>query len=518
MKRWRKPEYKGEFPTLGWEVLEWTHTYLPSPADESGPLVLTDEQAQRVLRWFMLDPISGEFVYETLVLEEAKGSGKSPFAAVLALVEFAGPCLFDGWDAEGNPVAVPWGTGERPSPHSQIAAVSEDQTENTYGALYSMLMANDAKAADALGIDAGRTRLYLTGRPGRLEPVTASAGSREGQRVTDATKDETHLWTPRNGGVRLAKTINRNVAKMGGRSKETTNAPVLGENSVAEQRDPDNPDGRTLHYAHRPSNEPEPDWSDAQMREALAEVYGDAWWVDYERRIREIRDPAAAWSDSLQFWFNIRSPGANRAVDPRRWADLIAAQDVENGSDIGLGFEGVANAVVLRACTRTGYGFTLGAWVAPQGDLDWQPPREAVNEAVAGAFATYRVGRFLVNPANWRTEAEAWATSFGDKIVLAVERNQPTRMSRAVDRWLTSLRTKSHPHDGDEVVAAHVAASYLRKVLATDTEEEGRTMYVLERGGGSLPITGAVADVLALEACETSEWVAEKAFGMAWTS
>lgn len=517
MKRWRGPEHEGEYPTLGWQVIAWAEHYLPNPRDERQPFEFTDEQAQRVLRWFRIDPISGEFVSETLVLEEAKGSGKSPFAGVLALVDFAGPCLFDGWDADGEPIAVEWGTPGRIEPKFQIAAVSEDQTDNTYGALHSLLMANDAKAADALHIDAGLTRCFLTDRPGKLESVTSAAVSREGAPITGAVKDETHLWKPSNGGVRLSKAISRNLAKTGGRTIETTNAPVLGEKSVAEQRDPDKPGANVLHYAHRPTHEPDPEWSDDQMREALAEVYGpDAWWVDYERRIREIRDPAAGWADSLQFWFNIRSPGANRAVDPRTWADLIAPQEVEAGTRIGLGFEGVANAVVLRGCTVEGYGFTLGAWVAPPGVLDWQPPREAVNEAVAGAFAVYKVGRMNVNPANWRTEAEEWAQTFGDKLVLAIERNQPTRMSRAVDRWLTSLRTKAHPHDGDETVAAHVAASYLRKVLATDSDEEGRTMYVLERGGGSLPITGAVADVLALEAVETAEWAPEVAVGLRW--
>jgi hypothetical protein len=83
----------------------------------------------------------------------------------------------------------------------QIAAVSEDQTDNTYSVIYELLTANDGRAADELSIDVGLTRCYLRDRPGKLEPVTASAGSREGQPITDATLDETHLWTPTNGGV-----------------------------------------------------------------------------------------------------------------------------------------------------------------------------------------------------------------------------------------------------------------------------------------------------------------------------
>jgi hypothetical protein len=52
--------------------------------------------------------------------------------------------------------------------------------------------------------------------------------------LTAAVLDEPHLWLPSNGGLRLAATIRRNLAKMGGRSIETTNAWRDGEDSVAE--------------------------------------------------------------------------------------------------------------------------------------------------------------------------------------------------------------------------------------------------------------------------------------------
>jgi hypothetical protein len=503
MKRWRGPAHPGDFPTLGWQVLDWTFAYLPSPADESQPLVYTDEQARRILRWYEIDPDTGQFVYETLILEEAKGSGKSPFAGTLELVEFAGPCLFDGWDADGEPVAVPWGTGERPPPWNQIAAVSEDQTENTYGALYAMLTANEGKAASALGVDEGRTRLYLHGRPGRLEPVTASAGSREGQRTTKATLDETHLWLPTNGGVKLAKTLRRNVAKMGGRTVETTNAPVLGERSVAEQSSADTATPGTLHYCRRPKVEPDPGWSDAQLSEALSEAYGDAWWVDNERRVREIRKPTSDWGDTVRYWFNIRTPGSGRAVDPRRWDELAAPQEVKAGSYVALGFKHSHDATVLRGCTAEGYSFVVAQFLRPKGELDWTVPRAAVNEAVAGAFDTYKVGRMLCDPPQWRTEVEEWAAAYSDEVVLAFETSSSRRFAPAVDRWLTAIREGTHHHDADEATGAHVKAAHLRKVRTTDPDDDTRTLYVLIPGSEGGQIAGAIADVLCLEAAQT---------------
>ena len=46
----------------------------------------------------------------------------------------SGPVLFDGWDAQGEPVGKPWAT-----PHIQITACSEEQTDNTWRALQPMI-------------------------------------------------------------------------------------------------------------------------------------------------------------------------------------------------------------------------------------------------------------------------------------------------------------------------------------------------------------------------------------------
>lgn len=318
-RRGFRPAFEGDVPSLGWGVLAWGHAYLPSPADERQALVLTDEQARRVLRFYELDPLTGDRVYRRLHMTEAKGWGKSPEAAFIAVAELRGPVCFDGWDADGQPVGVRWGTAARPAPWIQIAAVSEDQTENTYGALYSLLTANEHRAAIALGIDDGRTRLYLRDMPGaRLEPVTASAGSREGQRLTFAVLDETHLWTKASGGHKLAQTILRNLAKMDGAAVVTSNAHVIGERSVTELTEA--PEPGVLHYAIRPSEIPQADWPAERLRALLEEVYAECSWIDPDRILAEIADPAHPWEDSLRYWFNIPAePVSRRWLSSALW-------------------------------------------------------------------------------------------------------------------------------------------------------------------------------------------------------
>jgi hypothetical protein len=154
--------------------------------------------------------------------------GKGPFAAswVCGEAHPESPVLFDGWDADGQPVGRPWAT-----PHIQITAVSEDQTDNVFRALLPMIRLG-ALAADIP--DTGLTRINLPSG-GIIEPVTAAALSRLGQRVTAVVQDQTESWFRTNGGHKLADNQRRGLAGMGGRFLSTPNAWDPAEDSVAQR-------------------------------------------------------------------------------------------------------------------------------------------------------------------------------------------------------------------------------------------------------------------------------------------
>jgi hypothetical protein len=534
---WRGPRYDGEIPTLGYGVLEWMTTYLPSPRDETQSFMPTDEQARRILLWYALHPETGRFIYRRWLQQRSKGWGKSPLVGAIMLAGLgaasqndSAPVLFDGWDAMGEPVGRPWGTGGHPPAWVQIAAVSEDQTDNTYSAIYQMLTANDHRAARLLGIDDGLTRLFLRGRPGKLEPVTASAGSREGQPITDAVLDETHLYTMRNGGTKLARTIRRNAAKMNSRTIETANAPILGEESVAERslRAAQSGAPGILLDMTRPALEPDPRWEDDRLLGSLSEAYGDSWWVDLHRLLADIRDPDTPWEDALRFFFNIPTAGVSRAVDPRVWDSLAMPREVPPGTAIGVGFDGsdYHDATVLRGCTSWGYTFILGRWSRPAGATDWSVPRPEVMQRIHEVFAYYRVGKMLADPPRWWTEIEALQERYTEDRVLAFDTNQARRMAPAVDRWLTAVRSSGrlvreaeagqqgplllpYSHDGDEFTTEQVKATRLARVRLAELDDD-RTMYMLEKDG-NVGNDSTVADVLAFEAAMTMPELEEEA-------
>ena len=121
---WRGPEHPDDFPSLGWALLDWWAEYLPSPRDPLEPLLFTDEQALQLVEWFRIDPVEGRLVYDRGYSRRSKGWGKSPVEAAKAIAELAGPVRFAGWDADGEPVGMPWGLRGTERPWVQIGATS----------------------------------------------------------------------------------------------------------------------------------------------------------------------------------------------------------------------------------------------------------------------------------------------------------------------------------------------------------------------------------------------------------
>lgn len=504
---WCGPSEQKPFPSLGWVLLDWWADHLPSPRDADGELIFTDEQARILLRWYELNPQTGGFLYRRGASRRSKGWGKSPVEAAKCIAELAGPVRFDGWDANGEPVGRPWGLDGDPEAWVQIGAVSEDQTENTHSVVYWMLTVNDGRAADELKIDAGLTRSYLRdgNHRGKLEPVTAAAGSREGQPITYGCLDETHLWTPRNGGKRLAATIRRNVGKMGGRSYETTNAFDPGDDSVAQATDKAALTGaRGVFYDAVEA--PRFDFdaaSDEELRKALAVAYGDAWWVDLDRIVADIRDPDMTAEDAQRFHLNWNVKSAERAIDPKVWAlQERKGEKPAKGSRIGVGFDGsISGDSTWLVGSYQGRLFEIARWDRPLGPVGngWRVPRLEVRAKVAEVFETWDVGRMLCDPPKWQTEIEEWADLYGDEIVLFFDTNQTRRMSGACERFSTELADGTLTHEGSDELTAHVLAMGRRKVKSTADDDDGRTRHVFVKSD-TRKIDGGIAAVLAREA------------------
>ncbi|MFI5258310.1 MAG: hypothetical protein ACHQ01_01685 [Candidatus Limnocylindrales bacterium] len=468
----------------GLEVAEWMMSVLPSPSDSSKDLVLTSDQLDFLVEFYATDP-GGRDIYRRGAIEGAKGTGKSPFGAMICLAEFAGPTAPE-------------------IPLVQVAALSEDQAASTvYSLIFEFCRANDRRVARRLGIDDGRGRLYLNGRPGKLEAITAAAGSHEGERTTFALLDQTDLWTKSNGGQSLARAIRRNIGKTGGRSLELANAPEPGLGSVAEQTEAEYDAGRAgiLFAARRPPATLDPSMSDAQLAAILADIYAGSWWVDQARILAEIRDPATPWDEAVRYFLNAPHAAADVLVDPPTWASLGTADPIPDGARVGLGFDGSQNhdGTSLVICDLEGR-LELALLIERDANdpPEWVVPRQMVSEAVADVFARFKVGAMYCDPWHWRDEIEEWARTYGEEIVMAQPTNSIRRFGPAVDRFRAAIAAGRVSHCGDRNLARHMANA--RLVRGPGRGEEGHALYTLEKAGPGRLIDAAVAATLAYEA------------------
>ncbi len=460
MSGWRGPEVPSEFPTLGYQVADLIAAKCAVPDGErlGDRFVVTDEQLRFLLWYYRIDPDAAPgpraFVYRRGQLTRPQKWGKGPLSAAITCAEChpEGPVVFDGWDANGEPVGRPWAT-----PHAQVTAVSEDQTDNIWRALLPMIELGDFSADVP---DTGLTRINLPGG-GLIEPVTASARSRLGQRITFAVQDQTESWLKSNGGWTLSDNQLRGLAGMGGRSIETPNAWDPAEQSVAQRTFES-----TATDIYRDHSEPPANLSIRNKRERrklLLAAYGDSavergGWVDLDRidaEIVELLDRDAAQAER---WFGNRIVAAEDSyLSPAAWDECRHPEMTlpPDGEPVTLGFDGSLfdDTTGLVGCTLDGHVFVVDVW--DPADHGGEVPKTAVDVTVAAAFDRWDVRALYGDPPYWQEDLGRWYGRHGD-VVKEWWTNRPTPMGHALELFHTSVTTKSITHDGDPRLAAHV--------------------------------------------------------------
>lgn len=465
--------------TLAQPIIDLAEYYLPVPSGVGAmqPMTLTAEQVEVLWAWFSVTDDGRRFSFNRkLILRMAKGWAKSPIGSVLNFAELVADVVPDGLDAYGRPVGRP-----HPAPWAQIAAVSDDATDSLYVQLFNQLTNSDAP--DDLGLDVTMTRIQFRGtRPGMIEPVTNAASSREGQPISLATLEETHLMTPTNGGIGLEKALRRNVIKTGARTIELTNAYAPGQGSVAQRSEEQIARGRgsgvllVVRESDPPSLDPEiaakqlrdPDW----VRPRLEKVYGLAGikrggWLDTDRTTQEFVEAADDELPMMQrFYLNLVVAPELSALDLVRWGQLaVAHARLTVGDTIALGFDGsdVGDATALYACRWPDWLVVkLNVWERPL-DEDgkpikgpWSVPRAEVKAAVRQACKTYRVPRGYADDSGWQSEIDELTAEFGPSFMRFPHR-QDTRIGPACERWSTMIAESTLLHDGDPTLARHAA-------------------------------------------------------------
>jgi len=468
--------------TIGWDVLAWCGNHLQHGRDE--PWRFTDEQARFILWWYSVTE-HGAYAFHDFVFQRLKGHGKDPLAACLMAVELLGPCRFDGWDEDGQPLAR-----DVPEAWVQTAAVSLEQTKNTMRLFPALLT---PKAKREFGLQIGKEKIYALGDERLIEAVTSSPATLEGARATAIFLNEPHHWKEANDGHEMAAVIGRNAAKSpdgGARTGRITNAYEPGEDSVAE-RDREAYEkmaaGRSLFTGMLYDSleaAPEAPLSAEAAPEVVRSIRGDSVWLNPDRIVQEILDPRNPPSRSRRFWYNQIVAAEDAWTTPQQW-DINAQPDLalvpdDQGVMFFDGSKGDDATGLVFCRIEDGAVFPLGVWQRPDHADEWSVPRADVDAMVGRAFALYQVKGFLCDPGAgedetgqryWDGYIDRWGREYGDQLdVWSIEggpdrhaclwdMRSPARLklfTEACERALDDIQAAQFPHDGHPVLRDHV--------------------------------------------------------------
>lgn len=480
--------------TLGWEAILWAESVLIQP---NGPragqkLQLTPDQMRFLLWWYALDD-DGQWIFQHGVRRLAKGSGKSPFAAVLALIEFCAPVRLRRKDYR-----LPGGCAGRPvhMPLVQIAATAESQTANTM----RMVRAFAPKGSPIVleyGLDPGKTRYYKLPE-GTLEVITSSVTASEGAESSFIVADETEHWKPSNAGPELQATLEDNLAKSGSRMLETSNAWVPGIESVAEitwdawvaQEEGKLRDESGLILYDARLAPPDTDLSDYDsLVDALRWIYGDCEWkrgpdgqIDVAPIVKRIWSPRAKPSESKRKYLNWPTVHEDAWVDPADWAALAGPREVSATEEVVLFFDGSKSrdaTAIVGCCVADGYVFVPTTvtgrptiWEPdPSHDTEDIVPVEEVDLAVDHIFATRNVVGFFGDVQEWESFVKVeWPKRHRSNLrVLAVPggkdpqpiawdmRSNVHDFTRAAELVDAEVVDGMFAHDDNPILARHIA-------------------------------------------------------------
>ena len=483
------------WPTLGDLADAWIeqHCRVPDMWQRGEPFRLSDWQFWATANHYRIrdgvkfnpdsPPLNQAFTFRRSQIVGPQKSGKGPWAAAMTCLEAVGPSQFAGWAdggevydcrthrcgcgwmwnyEQGDPMGV-----RHPSPLIQLTATSEDQVDNVYRPLTSMI--DLGPLSDLMAIREGFVRI-LGGdggdRSDRIDVVTSKANSRVGNPVSFVVQDETGLWVKSNGMIATAAAQRRGLAGMGGRSIETTNPPDPAEDSVA-QRSMESAAADVFRFWDEPPRHLS--FRDKrERRRILKHVYRTSPWVNLdsiEAEAAELmeQDPAMA----ERFFGNRVVAASDSYFDSERWGSLEAAELIPAGATVALGFDGSMyddwTAIRARWIRPDGsvYGFT--PTFADGVRTVWNPadnagvvPRGEVGAAVKELMGRYRVVRFYLDPELWQSEIDAWAAEYGAKVVLQWPTNRTRPMSAALERLRTDIATGGLTHDGDHTAMAHL--------------------------------------------------------------
>ncbi|RLP76323.1 hypothetical protein D9V32_05490 [Mycetocola tolaasinivorans] len=466
---------------------------IPDGDNAGEPFVPTLDHRVYLANWYEVKDTAKRgdknqaFRYRTGLWMAAQKVGKSPGVAAETILEFVGPALFAGRAEEGDyyscaehgcpcggvylyesgePMGKAWST-----PRIQLAAVVEDQVENTWGALIPMI--ENGPVANIIPRTGEAFIRHPNGnRDSRIEVVTSKADGKLGARISAGKCDETGLWTESNSMKKFIRTLMRGAGGMGGRVSQSTNPFDPAENSVAQDTYESTRPDVYKHYFPPPEELKFTRKTD--RRKIFVWNYASAPWVD----LRSIEAEAASLMEATpaeaeRFYGNRIVAGSGHWVKEGDWKKKAEPIFVKPRTRICLGFDGSDNNdwTGIRAETLDLYQFTptyLDGRPTLWRPTDWggRIPRAEVMAAMDHLASEFEIVRAYCDPMFWESEIDEWSQKYGSdgKVFVKWPTNSIGRAYASLERFRTDITNPDSKfrHDGDQVTRFHIRNAIVR--------------------------------------------------------
>lgn len=422
-----RPERPEPLRTLGWGVYAWMIENLVHGLTGE-VLELNDETLEFLLAFYAIDD-NGRWTYDRAAMRRARGTGKSPMAAVIACAELCGPVRFGGWDLRdgwGNLLGV-----QAQAPRIQIVATSLEQTK----AVMDIAVASwSEEAIEKYGLVIGVEAIVKTagGPLGRIMILPNNPRALRGPRPTMVIADEVSEWVASNGGHKGMVRIRSNLAKdptASARLLELCNAFEPGEDSHAERTytaymDQFERTGRSSILYDCLEADPALSLNIIEeLREAIRQAAGDSD-LDIERLVTTAMDTGVSVTVFRREHLNQLLSSDDSLISAQLFDELNRdVPELTKDDPITLGFDGSLSSdgtaiVAFRLSDRSFH--VLDYWEPPEiqdpNSEKWRIDEEAVDESFRAYIENWNVVAAACDVHPFESWVYSWEKDYGQKM------------------------------------------------------------------------------------------------------
>lgn len=364
------------------------------------------------------------------------------------------------------------------SPNIPVAAASWEQANRLFGAM--RLSIEEGPLAEPFKGHVFEDRIEHPDHQGVISRIAAIAGTNDGGLPSAIYEDELHEWEGERR-ERVDVVLGNSLHKRSPRAQLPDGRVLIGgqQNRISTAGDdPDSLLKRLYDHGRKVSSGELEDqrflflwWeagdehdldSEQGLIDAILEANPAAGtFLDIENLIERFNDTSVARYEFERYHLNrwVSAPDAwiplDRWMGRRRKDGLVWPG---NGARVWLGFDGSKSrdSTALIGITADKHTFVVKTWERDQRDPEWTVPRNQVDHEVDEAFKRWDVQLMQCDPPRWEREVEDWAERYPGR-VLAFDTNVYQLMAPAVGRFHDAVMDATLTHDGDPVLARHVA-------------------------------------------------------------